>query len=172
MQDRMKQQAQRAYISAGSNLGDRKAHIESALVSLREGCVVKQVSSYFETEPVGYLDQPWFLNIAAEIETSLRPLELLNLCRKIEESGGRTRTFSNAPRTLDLDILLFDALVMNTESLTIPHPRLAERRFVLEPLVQIAPDFIHPVLKKSIRALLDKCPDRSIVRLTGVNDQI
>jgi 2-amino-4-hydroxy-6-hydroxymethyldihydropteridine diphosphokinase len=151
----------RAYISAGSNLDDRKANLESGLISLAEGCSVQKVSAYFETEPVGYADQPWFLNIAVELETDLAPLQLLNLCRKIEESRGRTRLFPNAPRTLDLDILLFDALILTDEDLIIPHPRMAERRFVLEPLAQIAPDVIHPVLGKSIRSLLDECPDQS-----------
>jgi 2-amino-4-hydroxy-6-hydroxymethyldihydropteridine diphosphokinase len=154
---------QKAYISAGTNLGDRKANLESALISLAEGCSVCRVSSFFETEPVGYLDQPWFLNIAIEVETGLTPLQLLNLCKSIEESCGRTRSFPNAPRTLDLDILLFDALIITEEGLSIPHPRMAERKFVLVPLAQIAPDVMHPVLKKSIQSLLEACPDKSTV---------
>ena len=154
---------QKAYILAGSNIGDRKANLEFALKSLAAGAVVKKVSSYFETEPVGYLNQPWFLNIAVEVETDLAPLELLNFCKGIEKSGGRIRSFPNAPRTLDLDILLYGDLVINGAGLTSPHPRMAERRFVLEPLAQIAPDVIHPVLGKSIRLLLDACPDHSQV---------
>ncbi len=153
----------RAYISAGSNVGDRKANLAFALKSLAAETVVKKVSSYFETEPVGYLNQPWFLNIAVEVETDLAPLELLNLCKGIEESGGRIRSFPNAPRTLDLDILLYGDLVMDDTGLTIPHPRLAERRFALEPLAQIAPEAMHPVLKKTIRLLLGACPDTSQV---------
>ncbi len=154
---------QKAYISAGSNIGDRKANLEFALKSMETGTAVRKVSSYFETEPVGYLNQPWFLNIAVEVETDLAPLELLNLCKKIEDSGGRIRSFPNAPRTLDLDFLLCGDLVINDPELTIPHPRMAERRFVLEPLAQIAPDVMHPVLKQSIRLLLDKCSDKSKV---------
>lgn len=162
--------SQKAYISAGSNLGDRNSNLESALKSLASGTVVRKVSSYFETEPVGYLNQPWFLNIAVEVETELTPLKLLNLCKTIEESEGRIRTFPNAPRTLDLDILLYGDLVVNDAGLTIPHPRMAERRFVLEPLAQIAPDAIHPVLRKSIRLLLDTCPDTSQVLKKDATD--
>ena len=158
---------QRAYISAGSNLGDRSATLQSALNSLAEANSIGKVSSYFETEPVGYLNQPWFLNLAVELTTSLSPSELLAFCRGIEQSCGRVRTFADAPRTLDLDILLYGGLVIHEESLTVPHPRMAERRFVLEPLAQIAPDVMHPVLKKSIQELLYSCRDSSIVRKWG-----
>jgi 2-amino-4-hydroxy-6-hydroxymethyldihydropteridine diphosphokinase len=155
-----------AYILAGSNLGDRQANIQKALSALREsGFVPRKQSDYFETEPVGYSDQPWFLNLAAEIETHLTPHQLLRGCQKIEESLGRLRTFHNAPRTLDLDILLFESIVLDEPCLIIPHPRMAERRFVLTPLAQIAPDVVHPVLKQSIRSLLTCCADPSEVRL-------
>ncbi len=154
-----------AYISAGSNIGDRDQNLECALNLLAKGNAVKKVSAYFETEPVGFRNQPWFLNLAIEIDTPLNPSELLTLCREIEASCGRIRTFPNAPRTLDLDILLFEDLVINEPDLVIPHPRLSERRFVLEPLAQIAPEIVHPVLKKSIRSLLEECQDRSEVRL-------
>jgi 2-amino-4-hydroxy-6-hydroxymethyldihydropteridine diphosphokinase len=152
------------YISAGSNLGDRKANLESALAFLQRSCIIRRVSSFFETEPVGYLDQPWFLNIAAELETDLTPSELLNVCKSIEESCGRIRTFPNAPRTLDVDILLYDDVVMREEDLTIPHPGMENRRFVLEPLAQIAPDILHPVTGKSIQLLFKECRDPSEVR--------
>ena len=151
------------YISAGSNLGHRKANLEFSLSSLAKEGSITRISSYFETEPVGYLNQPWFLNIAIELQTSLTPAALLHLCNGIEESCGRIRAFPNGPRTLDLDILLFDDFVMNEKALVIPHPRLPERRFVLAPLAQIAPDLIHPLLKKSIRLLLDECTDPSRV---------
>jgi 2-amino-4-hydroxy-6-hydroxymethyldihydropteridine diphosphokinase len=155
-----------AYISAGSNLGDRRASIQKALSALREsGAVPRKMSDYFETEPVGHADQPWFLNLAAEIETLLTPQELLRCCQKIEGSLGRFRTFPNAPRTLDLDILLFESIVLDDPCLIIPHPRMAERKFVLTPLAQIAPDVVHPVLQQSIRSLLTRCADRSQVRL-------
>ncbi len=156
---------QTAYISAGSNLGNRKENLELALQSLSEQNSILLVSSFFETEPVGYLDQPWFLNIAIAVETRFAPLELLRQCQHIEKSGGRVRTFPNAPRTLDLDILLIDTLIMKDPELIIPHPRIQDRKFVLQPLAQIAPDLIHPVLHKSIRSLLLDCTDPSAVRL-------
>jgi 2-amino-4-hydroxy-6-hydroxymethyldihydropteridine diphosphokinase len=155
----------KAYISAGSNLGDRAANLEFASVSLNKSGIVSRVSSWFETEPVGFADQPWFLNLAMELETNLAPLDLLALCQAIEENCGRIRTFRNAPRTLDLDILLYNDTIYKDAKLTIPHPRMAERRFVLVPLAQIAPEIIHPVLKKSIRLLLETCADPSEIRI-------
>jgi 2-amino-4-hydroxy-6-hydroxymethyldihydropteridine diphosphokinase len=156
---------ERAYISAGSNMGDRKANLEFALDSLAGRGIVSNASSCYETEPVGFLDQPWFLNQVIEFETGLDPLELLSFCNGIEASRGRIRTFPNAPRILDLDILLYAELVISWERLIIPHPRMTERRFVLKPLAEIAPDLVHPVLKKSMRSLLHDCRDLSVVRL-------
>ena len=156
---------QKAYIAGGSNLGNRKANLEFALTSLAERNPVTRVSPYYETEPVGYHDQPWFLNVAVEIETRLAPRELLKLCLSIEAACGRIRPFPNAPRTLDLDILLYGDLVVSEEGLVIPHPRLTERRFVLEPLAQIAAGLLHPTLKKTIASLLESCPDLSEVKL-------
>jgi 2-amino-4-hydroxy-6-hydroxymethyldihydropteridine diphosphokinase len=156
---------EKAYISGGSNLGDREANLEFALRSLGKGGTVSRVSSYFETEPVGLLDQPWFLNIAIELLTPLNPRNLLTFCLGIEDSCGRTRTFPNAPRSLDLDILLYGESVLREEDLIIPHPRLPERKFVLIPLAEIAPEALHPVLGKSIRTLLEACSDRSEVRI-------
>ncbi len=155
----------KAYISAGSNLGDRRANLEFALNALTRGGTVVRRSSYFETEPVGFADQPWFLNLAIELHTPLAPMNLLLFCRSVESECGRVRSFPNAPRTLDLDILLYGDRILRAEGLIIPHPRMAERRFVLEPLAQIAPDVIHPVLKKSIHALLETCADTSEVRM-------
>ncbi len=157
----------KAFLSAGANMGDRKAHLEFALRSLSKGGSVRQASSIYETEPVGYLDQPWFLNQAIELETDLSARQLLALCQDIESSGGRIRTFRNAPRTLDLDILLYGDSVVGEPDLIIPHPRMAERRFVLVPLAQIAPEFVHPLLKKTIRSLLESCPDASEARLAS-----
>ena len=154
-----------AYISAGSNLGDRKANLDFGAQSLAKGGLVRKTSSYFETEPVGYSDQPWFLNQVFELETSLAPHDLLLLCQEIEISRGRVRPFPNAPRTLDLDILLFDNRIIDEKSLTIPHPRLTERKFVLEPLAQIAPDVRHPISGKTIQELLNVCPDLSATHL-------
>ncbi len=153
------------FILAGSNLGDRKANLEFALSSLAREATALKASPYYETEPVGFRDQPWFLNQAVELETLLTPTELLLFCQEIETSGGRIRTFPNAPRTLDLDILLYGGMVVNRDDLVIPHPRLAERRFALEPLAQIAPHFVHPVLGKTVRSLLEACQDPSEVRI-------
>ncbi len=153
------------YLSAGSNLGDRKAYLRRGLEFLSASDVVpSRRSSTFETEPVGYLDQPWFLNLVVEARTDLPPEAVLRACLSAERAEGRTRDFRNAPRTLDLDILLYGDVVLDTPGLTLPHKRLPERRFVLEPLAQLAPELIHPVLKLSIRSLLACCPDRSTVR--------
>lgn len=154
-----------AYISAGSNLGDRKAHLDYGASCLAQKTCVRQTSSYFETEPVGYSEQPWFLNQVFEVATLLQPRELLLFCQETEHAGGRIRTFPNAPRTLDLDILFYGDAIISEAGLIIPHPRLAERRFVLEPLMEIAPDLRHPVLKKTTRQLLALCPDTSVVRM-------
>ena len=155
-----------AYLSAGSNLGDRKAHLGAGIEALRaEGIVVRRISSVFETEPVGFLEQPWFLNIALEVATDLSAQELLRICLTIEAAQGRVRTFQGAPRALDIDILLFGNRVIHEPGLEVPHPRMAQRRFVLEPLAEIAPGVIHPLLQKDIRSLLASCPDSSRVLL-------
>jgi 2-amino-4-hydroxy-6-hydroxymethyldihydropteridine diphosphokinase len=159
---------QHVYISVGTNIGDRKANLKFALDSLAGKAAVSKTSSVYETEPVGFLGQPWFLNQAIELKTEIAPSELLSLCQDIEASRGRVRAFKNAPRILDLDILLYGDIVINEGSLIIPHPLMADRRFVLEPLVQIAPDVIHPVLKKSMRSLLQDCADPSAVRIVEI----
>jgi 2-amino-4-hydroxy-6-hydroxymethyldihydropteridine diphosphokinase len=154
-----------AYIAAGSNLDNRTLHLRAATDAMRRaGIVPMRTSSIYETEPVGYVDQPWFLNMVVEAETSATPDDLLAACLAIERSAGRVRSFRNAPRTLDLDILLFDGLVVEKPGLTIPHPRMSGRRFVLEPLAELAPNLEHPVLKQTIRSLLASCPDTSQVR--------
>ncbi len=157
---------QKTYISAGSNLEDPKSNLEFALKSLQEQNTLLKVSSYFETEPVGFSDQPWFLNIVVGLKTRLAPHNLLELCQEIENSCGRVRTFPNAPRTLDLDILLYGNRIINEDNLVVPHPRLHNRRFVLEPLVEIAAEEIHPLLNRSFRELLEACEDRSEVRIS------
>jgi len=152
-----------AYISAGSNLGDRKAHLDFGAFSLDQGGILLRRSSFFETEPVGYADQPWFLNQVFELETDLAPQALLAQCNAIELEAGRVRTFRNAPRPLDLDILIYDNEVICEPDLIIPHPRMTERRFVLEPLVELTPNLCHPTTGIIIRELLKNCPDASVI---------
>lgn len=162
-----------AYMSIGSNLGNRVENLNRAVACLDQlGQTVMEVSPFFSTEPVGFQEQPWFLNVALSLETSLSPMELLKHCQGIEKSLGRIRTFRDAPRTVDLDILLFGDRVIDRPGLQIPHPRMAERRFVLKPLVHIAPDAIHPVLGKNIRSLLAACPDTSAVLPYRLGDSI
>lgn len=141
-----------AYIGLGSNMGDKKGHIESALKLLKadEMTRVRAVSSYYETAPVGGVEQDDFLNAAAEIETLRTPKELLSLIGDIEKAGKRERTVHWGPRTIDLDILLYDNCIVDEEDLHIPHLEMAKRAFVLEPLNEIAPYAIHPVLGKRV----------------------
>jgi 2-amino-4-hydroxy-6-hydroxymethyldihydropteridine diphosphokinase len=153
------------YLSLGSNIGDRAQNLALAMdaFALLGVRVVKQ-SSVYETEPVELREQDWFLNCVAEIETNLRPQELMQVLLKIERSMGRERTVPKGPRVMDLDILLFGSELVHESHLEIPHPRMADRRFVLVPLAEISPDAMHPIRKKTIRQLLVDTPDRSEVR--------
>lgn len=143
------------YLGLGANLGDREANLMEAVRRLRSlGVKVEVCSSLYETEPIGYTDQSPFLNAACRAKTDLSPEQLLAAIKDIEREMGRVPSFLNAPRFIDIDILLYGDLVTNTPDLTIPHPRLAERAFVLVPLVEIAPELIHPVLEKTVAELL------------------
>ena len=143
------------YIGIGSNLGDREEHCLKAIRLFSEkGILVTRRSSMYETEPWGVKDQPKFLNMAIEGETGLTPAGLLEVLKMTEDEVGRTKTYRWGPRVIDLDILLYDDLVISTPELTIPHPRMHEREFVLRPLAEIAPEKIHPMLKKTMRELL------------------
>lgn len=145
------------YIALGSNLGNREENCRAALNLLeKKGVRILRRSSLIETEPWGLTDQPYFMNMIAEAETSLPPHELLALLLQTEEEMGRKRTVTWGPRTIDLDILLYDDLRIETNDLIIPHPLMHERDFVLRPLAEIAPEKMHPVLNKTVRKLLEE----------------
>jgi 2-amino-4-hydroxy-6-hydroxymethyldihydropteridine diphosphokinase len=146
------------FLGLGSNLGDRAKNIRRAveLIGSIGGTRVVSVSSLYETEPVGYADQPDFINAATEIETALTPRGLLCEIKGIERSMGRKETFRFGPRLIDIDILLFGDLIVDEPDLVIPHPRMLERRFVLVPLVEIAPQAIHPVSGETVSSHLKK----------------
>ena len=152
------------YLSLGSNLGDRAANLRTALEKLEDFGTVTAVSSFYETEPVELAAQPWFLNCAAKLDTEKMPRQLIAGILSIEKGMGRQRTQKNGPRIIDIDILLFGTSVIDIPSLTVPHPRLHERRFVLDPLVEIAPDIRHPVFKRTMRQLRDALPPGQTVR--------
>lgn len=143
----------RIYLSLGSNMGDTQGHIEEALGLLSERVSITKTSSYYETEPVGYKDQPWFLNIAAEGETDLNPQELLTFTQGIEHRMKRVKTIVNGPRNIDIDILLYGNEAVTSDNLIIPHPRMTERAFVLVPLYEIAPGLV--IFGTSLSDLLD-----------------
>ena len=152
------------YLSLGSNVGDRKANLEAAIAGLRKLGEVRAVSSYYETEPMEFTAQPWFLNCAVALETELMPKQLLKALLAIEKEMGRRRTASKGPRLIDIDIVFFGSSVIATKGLAVPHPAMQERRFVLEPLAEIAAEMQHPVLHKSVRELRDALPPGGAVK--------
>ena len=147
------------YLGLGSNVGDREANLEAALARLpAAGVRVTRVSPVYETEPVDSTAQRWFFNQVTEAETDLFPLQLLARLQHIERALGRVRTVAKGPRTIDIDILLYGQAVVRRPELEIPHPRMAERRFVLAPLADLAPDLRHPVTRRTVRELLEAAP--------------
>jgi 2-amino-4-hydroxy-6-hydroxymethyldihydropteridine diphosphokinase len=174
-----------AYLSLGSNVGDRQAHLRDALTRLGAAGRIVAVSSLYETEPVEFTSQPWFLNSAVALETSLTPQQLMTTILGIEEKMGRRRVQKKGPRSIDIDILIFatretvtgeaEDTTIDSPELTIPHPAMQQRRFVLEPLAEIAPQLLHSTLKKTIGELLDALPAgqtvRRLPRSSKANDQ-
>ena len=157
-----------AYVSLGANLGDRLATLREAVRCLGDLGKVTGVSSLYETDPVGYEEQPAFLNAVVALHTALDASSLVRALLSIEASLGRTRSFRNAPRTLDLDLLLLGDAVVATDDVHVPHPRLQERAFVLAPLVELAPYARHPVLSRTVRQLYDALDSHEgVVRVAG-----
>ena len=158
----------KTYLLTGGNEGDRYLNMQQARTNIEHICGrLLQVSSLYETAPWGKKEQADFLNQVLLVETNLSPQSLLKAILSIEEKGGRVRAEKNAPRTIDIDILFYNRLILEEPGLTIPHPRIADRRFVLEPFNEISPDFVHPVLKKTIHQLLLECTDELAVKKIG-----
>ena len=161
------------YLSLGSNLGDRIANLQAAIARVRELGHIAAVSSFYETEPVDVAQQPWFVNCAVALETELMPRQLLRRLQAIEQDLGRRRLQPKGPRTIDIDILLFGSSVIDTAGLTIPHPAMHERRFVLEPLAEIVPGARHPVFKRTMRELREALPPNAgAVRRIATTEKI
>jgi 2-amino-4-hydroxy-6-hydroxymethyldihydropteridine diphosphokinase len=152
------------YLSLGSNVGDRETNLRTAIEKLKEIGNPVAVSSFYETEPVDVASQPWFVNCAVKLDTEKMPRQLIAAILALEQGMGRQRKQKKAPRTIDIDILLFGSSIIEIPSLTVPHPRMHERRFVLEPLGEIAPDARHPVFKRTVRELRDALPPGQTVR--------
>ena len=151
------------HLSLGSNVGKREEHLRAAIERLTPaGVRVLRVSRIYETEPMDYTNQRWFLNLVVEAETELFPLQLLTRTAAIERDLGRVRTVAKGPRTIDIDILFYGRAVVRSPRLEIPHPRLAERRFVLAPLAELAPDLRHPVTHRSVREMLEAAPAQTL----------
>ena len=160
----------RVFLALGSNIGEREVNLESAISALaREQITVLARSSLYETEPQDVLDQPWFLNMVIECETRCFPLQLLAIAQRIEREFGRVRANSprRGPRTLDIDLLLYGETIMSTPQLSVPHPRLLQRRFVLEPLLEIAPELRHPETKEPLRKALVKLKNQKVLKIAA-----
>lgn len=152
------------FLGLSSNLGNRIKNIKTAISHLKKISKIKQISSYYETEPVGYLDQDWFINIVIEGKTTLGPQDLLEQCLKIENNMGRVRKIKNGPRNIDIDLLYYEERIITTKHLTLPHPEIQNRNFVLTPLSEISPKMIHPILKKDSQQLLKELRNPDTVK--------
>lgn len=155
--------AKSIYLSLGSNIGDRAHKLQAALQQLAAPDLrILRISPAYETEPVEFTAQRWFVNLVAEGETELFPMQLLSRIARVERALGRVRTIPKGPRTIDIDILFYARSVVHSAKLEIPHPRMADRRFVLVPLADLAPDLRHPVTRKTIREMLDAAPKQTL----------
>lgn len=154
----------KAYLSLGSNVGNREAQLRKAVARLEKIAQLAKISSFYETEPVEFTQQPWFLNCTVAVETSGTPQGLMQALLRIELDMGRRRVRKKGPREIDIDILLFDDWVVTEDELTIPHPAMAQRRFVLEPLAEIAPEIRHPLTGKTVSEMLRELPEGQAVR--------
>jgi 2-amino-4-hydroxy-6-hydroxymethyldihydropteridine diphosphokinase len=152
------------YLALGSNMGNRLANLKAAINNMTPQMTVKKKSSVYETPPWGFKEQDAFLNQVIKVKTSLAPEPLLRHLKRLEAALGRVPNFQNGPRLIDIDILFFDGMIIDTPPLVVPHPRLHERAFVLAPLAEIAPEFIHPILQTSVESLLADV-DRSEIKL-------
>jgi 2-amino-4-hydroxy-6-hydroxymethyldihydropteridine diphosphokinase len=158
-----------AYLSLGSNVGDREVQLRDALARMGAVGQVVALSSFYETEPVEFTSQPWFLNCAIILETTQSPRQLMSAILDIEQEMGRRRVQKQGPRSIDIDILIFvngdgEDIIVDSKELTIPHPAMRQRRFVLEPLAEIAPELLHPIFKKTMKELRDALPAGQLVR--------
>ena len=156
------------YLGLGTNVGERRANLRGALDHLNQLVTITKVSSIYETDPVGYVDQPRFWNIVVQAASSLPPLALLEHLIAIEKQMGRERTFRNAPRIIDIDILLYGDVVLNEPGLELPHPRMTERAFVLAPLVEIAPHLADPLTGKLYRDMLREREFEKVDRIGAI----
>lgn len=159
-----------AYLSLGANLGDRVENIRKALDLLKEaGVKVRRVSSFYKTEPVEFRAQPWFVNCAAEVATDLMPMQLLKAAKSVERAFGRRSGIPKGPRPMDIDILFYESAIVHSAQLTIPHERLAERKFVLIPLRELAPELRHPATQRTVLEMFQETSDTShVIKLRPV----
>jgi 2-amino-4-hydroxy-6-hydroxymethyldihydropteridine diphosphokinase len=161
--------AHKVYISLGSNLGERQDNCDEAILRLAEhqGIEFIQRSSFYETEPVDYRSQPYFVNCVAELHTTLSPFQLIEAMLEVESDMGRVRDIPKGPRLIDLDLLFFEDIILASPNLVLPHPALHQRSFVLTPLCEIAADFQHPLYRSTIRELLERLTDSaSVIKLS------
>ena len=159
------------YLSLGTNTGVREQNLQKAIYELKNNKEIHlcKYSSIFESEPVGYKNQSWFLNAVIEIDTNLKPYELLKLIKVIEKQIGRKRTYRWGPRIIDIDILSYENKILKIKELTVPHPEMHLRKFVLIPLAEIAPFYIHPKNKLSVWQMIQQCPDNQVYWRTMFN---